>query len=69
MRLSRGSIAIVGAGMGGLAAAAPAMVGLIVTSQGVASVFLMFAGISVIGALTATRMLETQNRSLEDIAQ
>jgi len=50
-------------------AAAPAMVGLLVDSKGVAAVFLMFAGVGVIGALAATRMIETQNRRLEDIAQ
>ena len=49
-------------------AAAPAMVGLLVDSSGVASVFLMFAGVAVVGAIAATRMLETQNRRLEDIA-
>ncbi len=51
------------------APAAPFMVGLMVTSKGIASVFLMFAGVSVVGALVATRMLETENRRLEDIAQ
>jgi putative MFS transporter len=50
-------------------AAAPAMVGLLVDSSGVASVFLMFAGVAIVGAIAATRMLETQNRRLEDIAQ
>ena len=50
-------------------AAAPSMVGLMVTSKGIASVFMMFAGVSVIGALAATRMLKTENRRLEDIAQ
>ncbi len=50
-------------------AAAPAMVGLLVDSSGIASVFLMFAGVAVVGAIAATRMLETQNRRLEDIAQ
>ena len=50
-------------------AAAPSMVGLLVTSNGIAAVFLTFAGVCVIGALAATRMLETQNRRLEDIAQ
>jgi putative MFS transporter len=50
-------------------AAAPSMVGLLVTSNGIAAVFLTFAGVCIIGALAATRMLETQNRRLEDIAQ
>ncbi len=50
-------------------AAAPSMVGLMVASEGVASVFLMFAAVCVIGAFAATVMIETQNRSLEDIAR
>ncbi len=50
-------------------AAAPSRVGLMVTSKGIASVFLLFSGVSVVGALVATRMLETENRRLEDIAQ
>jgi putative MFS transporter len=50
-------------------AAAPSMVGLLVTSNGIAAVFLTFAGVCMIGALAATRMLETQNQRLEDIAQ
>ena len=50
-------------------AAAPSIVGLMVTSKGIASVFLLFSGVSVVGALVATRMLETENRRLEDIAQ
>jgi hypothetical protein len=28
----------------------------------------MFAGVSVVGALAATRMIETRERSLEEIA-
>jgi hypothetical protein len=31
------------------------------------SVFLMFAGVAIVGAVAATRMLETGNRRLEDI--
>jgi MFS transporter, putative metabolite:H+ symporter len=49
-------------------AAAPLLVGYLVTAGGIGSVFLMFAGVAVIGALTAARMLETRNRPLEDIA-
>jgi len=50
-------------------AAAPSMVGLMVTSEGIGSVFLMFAGVCVVGGVAATQMIETQNRRLEDIAQ
>ena len=50
-------------------AVAPAVVGFMVTAQGIAAVFLLFAGVSVIGGLAGVRMIETQNRRLEDIAQ
>ena len=50
-------------------AAAPTIVGLMVGEQGVAAVFLMFAGVAVVGMIAATRMIETSNRRLEDIAQ
>ena len=50
-------------------AAAPTIVGLMVGEQGVAAVFLMFAGVAVIGMIAATRMIETSNRRLEEIAQ
>ena len=49
-------------------AVGPALVGFIVDAKGIHSVFLMFAGISVVGALAATRMVETSNRRLEEIA-
>ena len=49
-------------------AVAPLLVGYIVSVQGIRSVFLMFAAVAVVGAVAATRMLETQNRRLEDIA-
>ncbi len=49
-------------------AVGPALVGLMVDAKGVAPVFLMFAGVSAVGALTATRMIETRDRRLEDIA-
>jgi len=39
-----------------------------VAAGGIRSVFLMFAGVAVIGALAAAFMLETRNRPLEDIA-
>lgn len=49
-------------------AVAPALVGLLVGAEGIASVFLMFAGVSLIGALVASRMIETRGRQLEHIA-
>jgi MFS transporter, putative metabolite:H+ symporter len=49
-------------------AVAPLLVGYIVAAGGIGSVFLMFAGVGVIGACAAAFMLETRNRRLEDIA-
>jgi len=49
-------------------AAGPALVGFLVDSRGVRSVFWMFAAISVVGALAATCMVETSDRRLEEIA-
>ncbi|MBI4888695.1 MAG: MFS transporter [Acidobacteria bacterium] len=49
-------------------AAGPLLVGYLVAAEGTAAVFLMFAAAGVVGALAATRMLETRNRRLEDIA-
>jgi MFS transporter, putative metabolite:H+ symporter len=46
----------------------PAAVGLMVGAIGIGSVFWMFAGVSVVGALAATRMIETRDRRLEEIA-
>jgi putative MFS transporter len=46
----------------------PAAVGVMVGATGIGSVFWMFAGVSVIGALAATRMIETRDRRLEEIA-
>jgi MFS transporter, putative metabolite:H+ symporter len=46
----------------------PAAVGVMVGATGIGSVFWMFAGVSVIGALAATRMIETRGRRLEEIA-
>jgi putative MFS transporter len=36
---------------------------------GVDSVFLMFAGVAVVGLIAATRMIETRNLRLEEIAR
>jgi MFS transporter, putative metabolite:H+ symporter len=49
-------------------AVGPALVGFMVDAKGIHSVFLMFAGISVVGALAATCMVETSDRRLEEIA-
>ncbi|MGE0449906.1 MAG: MFS transporter [Vicinamibacterales bacterium] len=49
-------------------ALAPILVGTIVARGGIPSVFLMFAGVSVVGALAGLLMLETRNRPLEDLA-
>jgi len=49
-------------------AAGPLLVGYFVASQGTGAVFLMFALVGLIGAVAATRVLETRNRRLEDIA-
>ena len=44
------------------------IVGFMVDARGIHSVFLMFAGVSVVGAFAATCMVETSDRSLEEIA-
>ena len=49
-------------------AAGPTLVGFMVAAKGINSVFLMFAAVSAVGALAATRMVETRNRRLEEIA-
>jgi putative MFS transporter len=49
-------------------AAGPTIVGLMMVSHGISSVFLMFAGVAFLGAIAATQMIETRNRRLEDIA-
>jgi MFS transporter, putative metabolite:H+ symporter len=49
-------------------AAGPLLVGYLVAVRGTAAVFMMFAAAGVVGGLTATQMLETRNRRLEDIA-
>ena len=49
-------------------AAAPLLVGYLVAHEGTAAVFLMFAGVALVGAIAATQVLETRNRRLEDIA-
>jgi putative MFS transporter len=44
------------------------LVGYLVEGSGTAAVFMMFAAAGVIGAMAGTRMLETRNRRLEEIA-
>jgi putative MFS transporter len=48
---------------------APILVGALVEAEGVPAVFLMFASVSIVGAFAASRMIETRNRRLEDIAR
>lgn len=49
-------------------AASPAMVGVVLGTNGVATVFLMFAGVCVLGIVAALGMTETRQKSLEEIA-
>jgi putative MFS transporter len=49
-------------------AVGPAIVGFLVAAHGIGSVFLMFAGVSVVGLLAATHMIETRGQRLEDLA-
>jgi putative MFS transporter len=49
-------------------AAGPTIVALTMASGGIQPVFLLFAGVALIGALAATQMIETRNRRLEEIA-
>jgi MFS transporter, putative metabolite:H+ symporter len=46
----------------------PPIVGLMVGSAGVGSVFIMFASVSCVGAIVARQMIETRGRKLEEIA-
>ncbi len=47
----------------------PWLIGFMLGEGGVDSVFLMFAGVAVLGLLASTRMIETRNLRLEDIAR
>ena len=49
-------------------AVGPLLVGYLVAARGTSAVFLMFASAGVLGAFAATRMLETRDRQLEEIA-
>jgi putative MFS transporter len=46
----------------------PAVIGFMVGEGGIASVFILFAVVAVIGAFASLRMIETRGRRLEDIA-
>ncbi len=46
----------------------PAVIGFMVGKEGIASVFLLFGGVAIIGALASWFMIETRGRRLEDIA-
>ena len=47
----------------------PTLIGFMLAKGGVDSVFLMFAGVAVLGLVASTQMIETRNRRLEDIAR
>jgi putative MFS transporter len=47
----------------------PWLIGFMLGEGGVDSVFLMFAGVAVLGLIASTRMIETRNMRLEDIAR
>ncbi|WP_374716980.1 MFS transporter [Paraburkholderia phenoliruptrix] len=49
-------------------AAAPAIVGFVLSGHGISAVFPMFAATTVVGLLAAGAMIETSNRSLEEIS-
>jgi putative MFS transporter len=44
----------------------PALVGFMVGAMGIGAVFLMFAAVSVVGAVAATGMIETRGQRLEE---
>ena len=49
-------------------AAGPALVGLLLSRQGIDAVFVMFTCVALIGAAAAVSMIETRSRQLEEIA-
>jgi putative MFS transporter len=49
-------------------AAGPTVVAFTMASGGIQPVFLLFAGVALLGAIAATQMIETRNRRLEEIA-
>jgi len=46
----------------------PAVIGFMVSKEGIAAVFLMFAVVAAVGAIASSFMIETRSRRLEDIA-
>jgi putative MFS transporter len=50
-------------------AVGPWLIGVMLGTGGVASVFLMFAAVAVLGLIASTGMIETRNLRLEDIAR
>src|SRR5262249_44774953 len=46
----------------------PYVVGVMISASGTSSVFLLFAAISLTGAVASTRVIETRARRLEEIA-
>ena len=49
-------------------AAGPALVGLLLSRQGIDAVFVMFTCVALVGAAAAVSMIETRSRQLEEIA-
>jgi putative MFS transporter len=49
-------------------AIAPILVGRFMMAEGISAVFMLFAGIALVGAVASAGMLETRNRRLEDLA-
>jgi putative MFS transporter len=49
-------------------AAGPPFIAKMMAVNGISSVFLAFSGVSIVGAIAATQMIETRNRPLEEIA-
>lgn len=49
-------------------AIAPIIIGFMLDSQGVSSIFILFAVMAVIGAILAIKMIETREKVLEEIA-
>ncbi|KLL00816.1 membrane protein [Bacillus pumilus] len=49
-------------------AIAPIMIGFILEISGVSTIFILFASVTVVGAILAFKMIETREKVLEDIA-
>lgn len=44
------------------------MIGFILEVSGVSTIFILFASVTVVGAILAFKMIETREKVLEDIA-